>query len=200
MRRQKLSLNDISDPWQSNRNVCKRCWYEPRPLSLSTFKLQTQNVRYKQGKEEPVKMFDVNMNKDPVETSQNLAASFLEVFWEGNVIRHGENRLVLEFWKWFYFMLGSFAHRDDVRCPLEQGEDVLGSGEHHRLLVLHIVLGTERCVSVNQSEGCKCQIDQSGRLLLLLLTISCNFSCHKYSYFGPPVILGQFSSVQVLGD
>ena len=37
------------------------------------------------------------MNKDPVETSQNLAASFLEVFWEGNVIRHGENRLVLEF-------------------------------------------------------------------------------------------------------
>ena len=97
-------------------------------------------------------------------------------------------------------MLGSFAHRDDVRCPLEQGEDVLGGGEHHRLLVLHIVLGTERCVSVNQSEGCKCQIDQSGRLLLLLLTISCNFSCHKYSYFGPPVILGQFSSVQVLGE
>ena len=59
--------------------------------------LRSPNVQYK-----PVKMLDVDMNKDPVKAPQNLAANLLEVLGEGNVFCHGENRLIC----------------DNVCCPL----------------------------------------------------------------------------------
>ena len=39
----------------------------------------------------PVKMLYVDVNKDPVKTPQNLAASLLEVLWERDIFRHGKN-------------------------------------------------------------------------------------------------------------
>ena len=39
----------------------------------------------------PVEMLYVDVDKDPVETPQNLAASLLEVLRERDVFRHGKN-------------------------------------------------------------------------------------------------------------
>ena len=62
-------------------------------LSLVTNRYQEKtkyddlcNVQYK-----PVKMLDVDVDKDPVKAPKNLAANLLEVLGEGNVFCHGEN-------------------------------------------------------------------------------------------------------------
>ena len=39
----------------------------------------------------PVEMLYIDVDKDPVETPQNLAASLLEVLRERDVLRHGKN-------------------------------------------------------------------------------------------------------------
>ena len=48
--------------------------------------LRSPNVQYK-----PVKMLDVDVDKDPVKAPQNLAANLFEVLGEGNVFCHGKN-------------------------------------------------------------------------------------------------------------
>ena len=69
-------------------------------------------------------MLDINVNKNPVESPQHFAAGLLKVLWKGNVISGRKNILVL----------------NDVVDPLYQSDDVLGSGELDRLLVLDLVL------------------------------------------------------------
>ena len=50
-----------------------------------------QNVMYCTLQYKPVKMLDVDVNKDPVKAPQNLAANLLEVLGEGNVFCHRKN-------------------------------------------------------------------------------------------------------------
>ena len=68
-------------------------------------------------------MLNVDVNKYPVESPEDLRAGFLECFREGNIVSGREDRLVLQ----------------DVVDPLDEGEDVLGGRQLHRLLVAALV-------------------------------------------------------------
>ena len=68
-------------------------------------------------------MFNIDVNKYPVESPEDLGAGFLESFRERNVIRGRKDSLVLE----------------DVVHPLDEGEDVLRGAQLHRLLVAGLV-------------------------------------------------------------
>lgn len=43
-----------------------------------------------------VKVMDVNVHKDPEQTTQHLLAHLLEVLWEGNTWREGKGKYVDE--------------------------------------------------------------------------------------------------------
>ena len=68
-------------------------------------------------------MFNVNVNKYPVESPEYLGAGFLECFRERNVIRWREDSLVLQ----------------DVVHPLYESDDVLRGTQLHWLLVAGVV-------------------------------------------------------------
>ena len=68
-------------------------------------------------------MFNIDVNKYPVEPPEDLRAGFLECFRERNVISWREDRLVLQ----------------DVVDPLDERDDILRGRQLHRLLVATLV-------------------------------------------------------------